>query len=42
MVDAFESRDIEKLKEDLLQLEPEEAQRHMDRCIASGLWVANA
>lgn len=42
MVDAFESRDVEKLKEALLQMDPEDAQRHMDRCIASGLWVANA
>ncbi|KAL7565247.1 hypothetical protein ACA910_014545 [Epithemia clementina (nom. ined.)] len=42
MVEAFESRDVEKLKEALLQMDPEEAQRHMDRCIASGLWVANA
>lgn len=42
MVDAFESRDVEKLKQALLQLEPEEAQNHMDRCIAAGLWVANA
>ena len=42
MVDAFESRDVEQLKQALMQLDPEDAQRHMDRCIASGLWVANA
>ena len=42
MVEAFESRDVEQLKRALLQLDPEDAQRHMDRCIASGLWVANA
>mmetsp|Transcript_10732 Transcript_10732/g.25768 ORF Transcript_10732/g.25768 Transcript_10732/m.25768 type:complete len:439 (-) Transcript_10732:77-1393(-) len=40
MVKAFESRDVEQLKQALMQMEPEEAQRHMDRCVASGLWVA--
>jgi cell division cycle protein 37 len=39
MVMAFESRDVEKLKEALMKLEPEEAEYHMKRCIDSGLWV---
>jgi len=42
MVDAFESRDIEELKKALMALPPEEAERHMKRCVDSGLWVANA
>jgi cell division cycle protein 37 len=40
MVDAFESRDVEQLKEALSKMDPEEAARHMKRCIDSGLWVA--
>jgi len=42
MVAAFESRDVEQLKQVLLQLDPEEAEYHMKRCVDSGLWVANA
>jgi cell division cycle protein 37 len=40
MVEAFESRDVEQLKAALMKLDPEEAERHMKRCIDSGLWVA--
>mmetsp|Transcript_10848 Transcript_10848/g.14374 ORF Transcript_10848/g.14374 Transcript_10848/m.14374 type:complete len:147 (+) Transcript_10848:373-813(+) len=40
LVKAFESRDVDELKNALMQMDPEEAQRHMDRCVASGLWVA--
>lgn len=40
MVEAFQSRDVEQLKAALLKLDPEEAERHMKRCIDSGLWVA--
>jgi cell division cycle protein 37 len=42
IVEAFESRDVEQLKQALTQLSPEEAEYHMQRCIDSGLWVANA
>ena len=38
MQDAFESRDVEQLKEALLAMEPSEAENHMKRCVASGLW----
>ena len=40
MVKAFESRDVEQLKAALMKMDPEEAERHMKRCIDSGLWVA--
>ena len=40
MVEAFEARDVEMLKAALIKLEPEEAERHMKRCIDAGLWVA--
>jgi len=42
MVKAFESRNVENLKAALMAMEPEEAQHHMERCIASGLWVDNS
>lgn len=42
MVKAFESRNVEDLKAALMALPPEEAQRHMERCVASGLWVDNS
>jgi cell division cycle protein 37 len=42
IVEAFESRDVEQLKQALTQLTPDEAEYHMQRCIDSGLWVANA
>jgi cell division cycle protein 37 len=40
MQEAFESRDVSKLKEALLKLDPAEAEQHMKRCIDSGLWVS--
>ena len=40
MVKAFESRDVEQLKQALMKLSPEDAERHMKRCVDSGLWVA--
>jgi cell division cycle protein 37 len=42
IVAAFESRDVEQLKEALQSLTPEDAEYHMQRCVASGLWVANS
>ena len=39
---AFESRDVEKLKEALLAMDPDDAQYHMKRCIDSGLWNDNS
>jgi len=38
MQEAFESRDTEKLKQALLAMTPEEAENHMNRCVAAGLW----
>ena len=38
---AFEARDINALDAALSALPPEEAERHMSRCIASGLWDPN-
>jgi cell division cycle protein 37 len=42
MQEAFESRDVEKLKEALLSMDPGEAQYHMKRCVDSGLWCDNS
>ncbi|GAX27945.1 cell division cycle protein 37 [Fistulifera solaris] len=42
MVEAFESRSVEALKEVLSKMKPEDAEYHMKRCVDSGLWVANA
>lgn len=42
MQEAFESRDVEVLKEALLSMDPEEAQHHMKRCVDSGLWNDNS
>lgn len=42
MVKAFESRNVDNLKQALLALPPDEAEYQMNRCIAAGLWVANA
>ena len=42
MVRAFESRNIDDLKEALMKLSPEDAEYHMKRCVDSGLWVANS
>jgi cell division cycle protein 37 len=36
--DAFESRDVEQLKQALMEMEPDEAEYHMKRCVDSGLW----
>lgn len=38
---AFESRDTEELKKALVEMAPEEAENHMKRCVASGLWNDN-
>lgn len=40
MQKAFESRDVEQLKEVLLKMDQKEAEYHMKRCVASGLWQA--
>ena len=39
MQEAFESRDTDKLREVLLSMPPEDAERLMKRCVDSGLWV---
>jgi len=38
MQEAFESREVDRLKEALMQMSPEEAEMHMKRCVDSGLW----
>ena len=38
MQEAFESREVDRLKEALMQMPPEEAEMHMKRCVDSGLW----
>ena len=38
MVQAFESRDVEQLKEALLKMDQKDAEYHMKRCVDSGLW----
>eukprot|EP00957_Ditylum_brightwellii_P026980 2039843-Ditylum_brightwellii.AAC.1 len=38
MQEAFESREVDKLKEALMAMNPEEAEYHMKRCVDSGLW----
>ena len=38
MQKAFESRDIEELKKAVSELEPEEAEKHIKRCVDAGLW----
>jgi cell division cycle protein 37 len=40
MQEAFESRDVEKLKQVLLKMDQKEAEYHMKRCVDSGLWQA--
>ncbi len=40
MQKAFESRDVEVLKQALLNMDPKEAEYHMKRCVDSGLWQA--
>lgn len=39
MQDAFESRDISNLKQALSEMNPEDAEMHMKRCVDSGLWT---
>lgn len=36
---CFETRDLEMLKEAIMELSPEDARYHMKRCVDSGLWV---
>jgi len=36
---AFESRDVDQLKEVLMAMDPADAERHMKRCVDSGLWM---
>jgi len=38
---AFESRETEELKKALMEMPAEEAEYHMKRCVASGLWNEN-
>lgn len=38
--EAFESRDVDKLKDALMKMDPKDAEYHMKRCIDSGLWVS--
>merc|ERR1712232_1346218 len=38
MQQAFESREVEKLKEALLAMDPKDAEYHMKRCVDCGLW----
>jgi cell division cycle protein 37 len=38
MQKAFESREVERLKQALLQMDPKDVEYHMKRCIDSGLW----
>ncbi|KAL3925565.1 MAG: hypothetical protein SGILL_000316 [Bacillariaceae sp.] len=38
--DAFETRDVDELRKALMSMTPEDAEYHMNRCIASGLWNA--
>eukprot|EP00934_Nitzschia_sp_Nitz4_P001814 Nitzschia sp. Nitz4//scaffold199_size41809//18582//20070//NITZ4_007452-RA/size41809-augustus-gene-0.45-mRNA-1//-1//CDS//3329540567//1814//frame0 len=40
MQEAFESRDVEKLKQALLNMDQKDAEYHMKRCVDSGLWQA--
>ncbi|XP_022653730.1 hsp90 co-chaperone Cdc37-like [Varroa destructor] len=42
MQKCFDTRDLEMLKEVISKLDTAEAKYHMERCIASGLWVADA
>ena len=42
MVEAFESRDVDQLRQVLEKLDPKDAEYHMKRCVDSGLWVANS
>lgn len=39
---CFESRDIGLLQETISKMPPDEASRHIKRCVDSGLWVPDA
>mmetsp|Transcript_37978 Transcript_37978/g.42550 ORF Transcript_37978/g.42550 Transcript_37978/m.42550 type:complete len:463 (+) Transcript_37978:60-1448(+) len=41
MQDAFESRETDRLREALMNMDPKDAEYHMKRCVDSGLWNAN-
>lgn len=38
MQDAFESRDTDMLKKALMEMSPEDAEKHLKMCVDSGLW----
>ncbi len=38
MQEAFESRNTDQLKKALMEMSPEDAERHLKRCVDSGLW----
>eukprot|EP00592_Proboscia_alata_P022949 CAMPEP_0194425070 /NCGR_PEP_ID=MMETSP0176-20130528/24403_1 /TAXON_ID=216777 /ORGANISM="Proboscia alata, Strain PI-D3" /LENGTH=456 /DNA_ID=CAMNT_0039235235 /DNA_START=93 /DNA_END=1463 /DNA_ORIENTATION=- len=38
MQEAFESREIDKLKEAVLEMTEDDAKYHIDRCVKAGLW----
>ena len=40
MQDAFESRDTDQLRKALMEMDPNDAEYHMKRCVDSGLWNA--
>lgn len=40
MQEAFESRDTDKLRQALMDMDPKDAEYHMKRCVDSGLWNA--
>merc|ERR1711879_358470 len=40
--DAFMSKDIEALKKAIAEIQEEEAQKYMDQCVQSGLWVSES
>ncbi|VEU45165.1 unnamed protein product [Pseudo-nitzschia multistriata] len=40
MQDAFESRDTDQLRQALMEMDPKDAEYHMQRCVDSGLWNA--
>jgi len=38
MQEAFESRDVNELKKAVASMDPGEAEKHMKKCVAAGLW----
>lgn len=42
MRDAFDSQDVSRLQAVAAEMDKEEFNRHLKRCIDSGLWVPNA